>query len=96
MSKHTEWDLYRAAITEKVNLRVRLKTKSDVDQATNGFIDSLKYAATLATPIRPTVKNKERLYPAEVCQLVNLRRTARKTWQNTRLPIDKRRFNQLS
>jgi len=47
---HTNWDIFRAYINEHINLRLRIKECSKLDEATQYFTTLLQAAAWHSTP----------------------------------------------
>ena len=93
-NKHTDWDEFRRSVSESINLRIRLKTLDDIDQAVLNLQTTLINSAKLSTPA-PMAQPKGIFYPKEIQKLVKEKRAARRRWQNTRDPSDKAKFNRL-
>jgi len=96
-SKRTDWEMFRSKLDELINLRIRLHTPADVEEAVTNFINSVCTAAKEATPVtntRITATNTVS-YPREVRELVAEKRRARHKWQINRNPQDKATFNYL-
>lgn len=94
-NKFTDWELFRELVTEKLNLRVRIKTKTDVDRAIEQLQTILIDAAQQATPTSKPVP-VARSYPRDILELIQSKRAARHRWQRTRDPTDKSRLNALN
>ena len=95
-NKSTDWEAFRQKLDDQIDLKVRLKMKSELDQQADEFVQLIRQIATSCT-IQPKPRPTEcQTYPREVCQLVLERRRARRTWQRTRNPADKTIFNRLS
>lgn len=95
ITNSTDWDVYRDVLHDKIDLKIRLKNKDDLDNAFAKFTNDIKTSAKMATPLsKPTVP-KVVYYPREVSELVKLRRKARHLWQETRDPAHKNAFNKL-
>jgi hypothetical protein len=74
---------------------MQLKNCTNVESATNNFINVLQQGAQAATP----AQNPQRLThstPSEIKRLVAIKRKARSTWHKTHPPEDRRPFNKAS
>jgi hypothetical protein len=69
-----------------------LKTREDIELATNELIEVLQQAAKTATPVKHGSRRANNL-PSHIKQLVAQKRSARAKWQKTHTPGDKRLFN---
>lgn len=65
-------------------------------QQVNLFIINIQQAAWDGTPHENRKKFTNIIYPAEVRELVNEKRKARKKWQNFRTPVNNNKLNRLS
>lgn len=95
-SRFTDWDRFRCEIDLQINLNVRLKSPQDLEEQTQQFIEAIRNAVTKATSEPKTNTTPEKSYPPEICNLIKLRRKARRTWHTTRQPADKNAFNRIS
>lgn len=79
-----------------INLKICLKSVTDIDEAVSNLVNILQSAAKTATPsadgklVRSAIK-----YPLEVWELVAEKRRARHLWHQSRNPSDKTVFNNL-
>lgn len=93
-SKHTDWEKFRELINVRINLRTKMKTAEDIDNAIQYLQTAITEATKEATPsTKPSLVTAS--YPQEVMKLIKARRAARHRWQTTRDPADKSRFNCL-
>lgn len=90
----TDWELYRNKLQENIDLKLRLKTPKEIDDAVNQLNTMLKTAAQQATS--PIVRRKNSNITLEVSQLVAQKRKAKAEWHRTHHPSDKTRLNNLS
>lgn len=97
VTKHTDWDIFRSELSSNLNLGIRLKSTSELDEAAEYFTQALQEAASKATPaITPTVTPQSVGYPSTLLQLIRDRRRARRKWQRTRSYADYKTFRQLA
>ena len=94
MSKHTVWEKFRELINMRIDLRTKMKTAEDIDNAIQYLQTAITEATKEATPSTksPLVTT---FYPQEVMKLIKARRVAGHRWQITHNPADKSRFNCL-
>lgn len=72
-----DWDKFKFNLDQNINLKVALKTHSDVDNAAEGIVQTIKQAAIKATsPIKPHIINSSQSLPADIKQLINNKRHA--------------------
>lgn len=78
-----------------INLKIRIKSKEELDQATNTFIKALQKAVSNATP---ALNYKRRVINIliEVRQLIKEKRKTRRNWQGSRTPNTKAALNKLT
>lgn len=94
-NKRTDWDAFREGVSENVNLRARLKTPQELEEAVDTFSSLLQREAKSATPVSTHKIQEYASYPKEILELVKKRRQARHEWQQTRDPAHKKVFNSL-
>jgi hypothetical protein len=49
-NRQTNWDLFRHLITERLTLKIPLKTPEDIEEAVKLFNDTVQWAGWTATP----------------------------------------------
>ncbi|GAB0098632.1 uncharacterized protein DMENIID0001_143950 [Sergentomyia squamirostris] len=88
----TDWGLFRSRLDEGTELRVSLKSPSEIENAVEDFTAKICDAACAATP--STLKQMYTA-PLPVCvrDKIQEKRKLRKIWQKTKSPIDKTKFN---
>lgn len=92
-SKYTDWDLFKSKINSTINLKIPLKTTSDLEDSVNYFITTIQNAAWEATPQTDTSGTKSLSYPVFIKKKIAEKRRLRRIWQNSRNPVDKNRLN---
>jgi hypothetical protein len=89
-NRQTNWDLFRHLITERLTLKIPLKTPEDIEEAVKLFNDTVQWAGWTATPNPPA--------PLRHTRLPSFRQTTpgRKTTtpQEMATPENKRLLNQ--
>jgi exonuclease III len=94
-NKNTNWEAFREQLKTQINLKIPLKTKTDLEDAVHNFTTVIQQAAWQATPpIRK--QHPQRECPEIVKQKLMEKRAARKRWHNTRAPRDKQIYNRLA
>lgn len=91
----TDWDLFRDKIEEKLNLAISLKNAKELEDAVEYFTTLVQGAAWESTPTT-TPKQKQVNCPLNVREMINEKRRLRNTWQRTRHPDDRRRYNRAA
>jgi hypothetical protein len=94
-NRHTDWDLFRENVNAKIDLRIKIKTKSEIDVAIAEYTRTLQESAKAATPLSP-ITVPVVTYPPDIREMVLEKRRARKRWQRTRLAHDKATLNRLT
>ena len=94
-SHQTNWDIYKSILSENVEPRPKLKTREDIESATDKIISTLQQAAQLATPTR-TPQRPTITLPLDIKCLVAIKRRARAKWQKSHAPEDRRLYNKAS
>jgi len=74
------------------DLKIPLKTSSDIDAAINLLGDTIKEAAIECTVIK-SISKKQNYTSTEIQKLINEKRIIRRQWQTTRSPILKYKLN---
>jgi hypothetical protein len=95
VNKKTDWDGFRTAIDERMQLMVPLQTEEQLDFEVNKFVNDIQQSAWDNTPeIKKRLKGNN--YPSEILELISEKRKQRKKWHQTRAPQEKTRLNNLS
>ncbi|KAL4148808.1 hypothetical protein QTP88_002960 [Uroleucon formosanum] len=89
------WDNFHKSILQKTSLKVRLKTKNDIDEAVNLLTSNIQASAwESAKPSHSRISNIILLL--YIRNLISLRHRARCLWQRTNYPSDKSQYNALA
>ena len=91
----TNWNQFQKLIEEQINLQVPLKTPVQLEDELELFNSVIQQAAWESTPSIYTGFRKNQNYPLEVRELVREKRKARKIWQRTRSPENRKVLNFL-
>ena len=91
----TDWNLFKTLVSESLNSHISLKSDEDIVEAVEHFNHCIQNAAWESTPLH-TQKLFSHTFPKRIVDLIALKRKARKTWQQTRYPRDKKILNHLS
>lgn len=94
-NKRTDWESFREELEQRIKLNTPLKTTYQLDNEVEQFVVDLQQAAWKNTP---TLNKKESGIncPKKIKDMIAQKRRARKRWQHSRAPDDKRRLNTLS
>lgn len=90
----TDREGFRKELEEKIKLNVPLKTKEQIDVEAEQFVVDLQQGAWNNKP-KLNSKTPGLNYLREVREMVAVKRKARKKWQQTRSPENKRLLNKL-
>lgn len=96
VNKYTDWDGFQQVLEERINLNSPLTTADQIDEELEKFVTDIQQAAWCNTPQtrkRRTVGNN---YPLEIREMIAEKRRARRRWQHSRSPQDKRLLNTLT
>lgn len=91
----TDWDYYRLQINSLLDLKISLKTESEITQAVEHFNRCVQLAGWNATPPNSN-KLKNNSCTATVRDKIAYKRRIRKIWQNNRSPELKRKLNKAT
>jgi hypothetical protein len=94
-TKQTHWGKYQEIINQNIKLNVRLKEQDEIEAAVHDFTALVQTAAWKATPPYSRRATDNNL-PLRIKELVQEKRRARRVWQYTRDPSDKRQLNRLT
>ena len=94
-NKRTDWDCFRDTLEDRLNLEIPLQTEADIEEAVASLTATIQQAAWQATPHLQEQRTHESC-PTLVKQKIAEKRKARKIWQLTRAPSDKRKYNKLA
>lgn len=94
-NKYTDWESFKVCLEEKIQLAVPLQYKEQLDAEVENYIKDIQLTVWENTPVIKQ-RVKENKYPAEILELIAIKRRARKKWHQTRAPQDKTRLNNLT
>jgi len=89
------WEKFQSTLINSTNLKTRLKTEYDIDDAVNTLTKSIQTAAWNSCTPKPTSNLENYSIPLHIRSLIVQKRRARAIWQRTKYPSDKRTFNNL-
>jgi len=90
----SNWTKFRNIVSDKISLKLSLKTTLEIDQAVQFLTTTIQDAAMASSEynLHP-IKNSK--IPAHIQSLIAEKRRARAQWQRFKYPIDKARLNYL-
>lgn len=94
-NNRTDWTAFAEYLEAKIDLKIRLKSKEDIDNAAIYITNKIQEAAWRSTPYlnaKETIPN----IPLEIRLKVGEKRKVRRQWQLSRHPSDKRKLNNIS
>ena len=91
-NKHTNWEVFRETLEERIDTQIPLKSNSDIDKAIAALTTEIQRAARLATP-PPRPQHQTNNSPLYIQQKLTDKRKARRRWQITRAPEDRQIYN---
>ena len=94
-NKHTDWNYFRDTLEARLNLEIPLHSEADIEEAVASLTTAIQQAAWQATP-HLQEKHAHEICPTLVKQKLAEKGKARKTWQLTRAPSDKQKYNKLA
>lgn len=97
-SKNTNWDTFRNYLEDNIDLKVALKSETDIESVADRITKTIQTAAWLSTPTQIQTYKNETYYnlPLEVKIKVLEKRRLRRVWHNSRHPQDKTAFNKAA
>jgi hypothetical protein len=90
-NRQTNWDLFRHLITERLTLKIPLKTPEDIEETVKLFNGTVQWAGLNATPNPPAPLQTHGCPP--FIRRLQQNRQLHKRWQHTRTPENKRLLN---
>jgi len=94
-NNNTDWEAFRELIETQINLKIPLKTKTDLEDAVYKLTTTIQQAAWQATPPLRT-QHSQHDNTETVKHILREKHAARKRWQNSRSPRDKQIYNRLA
>jgi len=89
------WDTFQSSLPNQIDLKTRLKTNNDIDEAVYNLTTSIQSAAWSSCTPNPTPNQNYHTMPSHIRNLIVQKIRARTTWHRTRYPSDKRIYNNL-
>lgn len=85
-------------LNEQVNLKVKLKSNLDIDEAVNNLTTLIQSAAWAATKLdtHPNTYSNVHLVPKQIRSLIVEKRRSIARYQSSRLPSHKSAYNKLA
>ena len=90
-NQRTNWQLFREVFNHSTSASISLKTKEDIETATEYLNTSIINAIRSSTPTKTSISKHE--YPHYVLNKITEKRRLRRVWQTHRTPDDKRKLN---
>ena len=87
----TNWQLFREVFNHSTSASISLKTKEDIETATEYLNTSIINDIRSSTPTKTSISKYE--YPHYVLNKITEKRRLRRVWQTHRTPGDKRKLN---
>ena len=87
----TIWQLFREVFNHSTFASISLKTKEDIETATEYLNTSIINAIRSTTPTKTSISKHE--YPHYILKKITVKRRLRRVWQTRRIPDDKRKLN---
>ena len=87
----TNWQLFREIFNRSTSASISLKTKEDIETATEYLNTSIINAIRSSTPTKTSISKHE--YPHYILNKITEKRRLRRVWQTHRTPDDKRKLN---
>lgn len=95
INNRTNWNHFNNLLENNINLRVSLKTVTELEQEVYEFTVAIQDAAWKSTPIIKR-KLKGLNFPKEIRDKIAEKRKLRKRWHQTRAPQDKTALNRAT
>jgi hypothetical protein len=96
INNRTDLEYFRQLVESKIDLDIQLQSEYDIDEAVTQLTKAIQTSAWEASPPSRMLPQSYNLYPLYIREKIAERRQLRRQWQNTRYPVDKRRFNRAS
>lgn len=93
-SHKTNWSLFRSLVSSTLNRNLQLKTDEDIILAVEHFNNCIQTSAWEATPAQ--IEFVPNSCPQTIRDKISEKRSARKQWQRSRHPKDKKRLNYIT
>ena len=87
----TNWQLFREVFNHSTSASISLKTKEDIETATEYLNTSIINAIRSSTPTKTSISKQE--YPHYILNKITEKRSLRRVWQTHKTSDDKRKLN---
>ncbi|VVC42095.1 Helitron helicase-like domain, partial [Cinara cedri] len=91
----TDWEKFGHTLSERTDLKLCLKSASDIDDAVNLLTNNIQ-SAVWESAIQPPPRKADFNLPIHIRNLISLKRRAQAIWQHSRYSSDKRYYNALT
>lgn len=95
-NKKTNWTHFKTILSSKLNVKMPLKSEEEIIEATEYLTECIQEAAWMSTPSITLHTKSHFKVNHSINEKIKEKRLARKIWQRTRFPEDKRRLNKAS
>ena len=90
----TNWQLIREVFNHSTSASIKLKTKEDIETATEFLNTSIINAIRSSTPTKTSISKHK--YPHYILKKITEKRRLRRVWQTHTTPGDKRKLNNVT
>ena len=94
-NKTTNWNIFRQEVDTKLEMKIPLKTQSDVDKALCHFNEVITNALISSTA-QPSIVVAPKNVSLNIRRLLQAKKNARKAWHRTHDGVDKTRLNRMT
>jgi len=91
-----DWESFRNFLDNTLNLRTKLKTRDDLDEAVQLLTTTIQQAVWTSTTDTKHSRRTDTTLPTDIRRLISMKRRARQKWHRSRLPSDKVKWNRLT
>jgi len=95
-SNKTNWTYFKTILSSTLNTKFPLKNEQDLIEATEYLIQSIQEAAWQATPSAKPCIQIQPFLSDSIVKKIETKHQAKKIWQRTRFPEDKRWLNKIA
>lgn len=92
-NNHTNWDLFRTLVEESLQLKTRLKTRDEIDDAVLDFTRTVQESCWASTEKTNHSNPRHNHVPQGIRAMILEKRRLRRVWHTSRHPDDKRVLN---
>lgn len=92
-NKRTDWNSFRELVEDGINLRIPLKTESDIEVAARNLTSVIQESCWKSTPETPERPHQKKVYSENIRTKIMEKRRLRRIWHTSRHPNDKKTLN---